>query len=210
MPPGRAAPFAYNPHVVQVSTERSSMNVRNAFAAVVLAAAAAMTGYWSRQPSPASVLRAGDDSAPLGYWLRGARLSGAGDDGRIAYTITAEHAAELPGENKLELTEVTIEYRPENDVSWSVTAAHATAPKSGSPLELTGGVELTSDPADGSPPTVIKAQAMRLSAEEYTAESSGPIELRIGDDVLRAVGLRADLKADDLRLESNGHGRFTP
>lgn len=186
------------------------MNLRNVLAATVLAGAAAMTWYWSRQPPPAAVARPDGEIEQLGYWLRGARLFGADEAGQIIYTVTAERVEELPGEQRLELTGVTIEYRPETDISWLVSAARATGPKSGSYLELSGGVELANDRGDGSPRTVIKAPTLALSHDAYRVESPGPVEVMIGDDVLSAVGLVADLKTDDLRLESNGHGRFVP
>jgi LPS export ABC transporter protein LptC len=184
------------------------MNIRNMLAAAALAGAAAATWYWSRPPAPVPVARSPRDSAPLGYYMRGAHLFRADDDGRIFYTITAERAEELPGEQGLDLTGVTIRYRPETDVSWLVSAGRGTAPRSGLHLTLSDNVQLANDPGDGRPPTVVTASTLRL--DELTAESSETIEVKIGNDVLRAVGLKVDLKADNLQLESDGHGRFTP
>jgi len=186
------------------------MSLRNVLAAGALACAAAATWYWSRPPAPAPAARAANDTAPLGYYLRGARITGTDDDGRITYMLTAEHAEERPAEERLELLGVRIDYRPESEVSWQVRAARAAAPKSGSHLELSGEVELRDEPVDGRPPTVIRAETLRLAPDEYVAETSAPIEVTIGNDVLRAVGLKADLKHDHLQLESEGHGRFVP
>lgn len=184
------------------------MNWRNAFIALALACAAAATWYWSRPPAPAQTQAPTGDGAPLGYYLRGARLMGTDEDGRITYTLAADRVDEQPGQERLELTGVTIDYRPETGVSWEVRAARATAPKSGSDLTLSGNVELRNESAAGRPPTVITADSLRVT--EFVAESPAPIEVRIGDDVLRAVGLRVDLKGDHLQLESEGHGRFVP
>lgn len=186
------------------------MNTRNVLAAAALAAAAAATWYWSRPPVQAPVARSTGASAALGYYLRGARLVGANDEGRITYSVMAEHVVELPGEERLELTGVTIEYRPESDISWLVSAARASAPTTGSHLELSGDVRLSNDPGDGRAATVITAATMRFVPDEFTAESSAPIELKIGDAVLKAVGLKAHLKDDSVRLESEVHGRFVP
>ena len=41
-------------------------------------------------------------------------------------------------------------------------------------------------------------------------ETRAPVELTLGAHRVRALGMRADLKAGTLRLESDVNGRFTP
>jgi LPS export ABC transporter protein LptC len=185
------------------------MSFRNVFGAAFLVVAAAATWLWSRPPAPAP-LSAAVESVPLGYYLRGARLVGSDEDGHITYTVTADQASEVPGEDALALEGVRVQYMPQAEVSWVVTAAHATIPADGAYLTLTGNVELRNQPADGREPTVVATEALLFTPDRFSAESSTAVEVTIGDDVVRAVGLKARLKEDSLQLESEVHGRFVP
>ncbi len=60
--------------------------------------------------------------APLGYYLRGARLLGTDEQGHVAYRILAERLEELPGEERLLLEGVSVEYQPANEVPWVISA----------------------------------------------------------------------------------------
>ena len=73
-----------------------------------------------------------------------------------------------------------------------------------------GSVELRSKPSDGAAPTVIVTDRLRFTPDQFIAESAGPVELRLGDSVLNAVGLKAHLKDDSVELESEVHGQFAP
>jgi LPS export ABC transporter protein LptC len=181
--------------------------IRSSLGLALLVFVAAATWYL-RSPSAPAAGAAPRDTGPLGYYLRGARLLGSDDSGHITYTVSADTAEELPLEGALELRGVAIEYAPENDVAWGVSAARATAPKAGDHLDLTGSVELRSKPSDGTAPIVIVTDRLRFTPDQFTAESADPVELRLGDRVLSAVGFKAHLKDDSVELESEVHGRF--
>jgi LPS export ABC transporter protein LptC len=184
--------------------------IRSGLSLALLMCVAAATWYLRSPTAPAAGDAVARDAGPPGYYLRGARLLGADASGRITYIVSADSAQEIPQEGALELSGVAIEYAPENDVPWEVSAARATAPKGGDHLELMGSVELRSKPSDGAAPTVIVTDRLRFTPDQFSAESAGPVELRLGDSVLNAVGFKADLKEDSVELESEVHGRFAP
>jgi LPS export ABC transporter protein LptC len=186
------------------------MSIRNALGFMLLVCAAAATWYLSLPPAVAPADREADDTGPLGYYLKGARLLGTNDDGDITYVVIAERAEELPEEAQLELRNVLVEYRPEHEIPWLVSATSARAPKAGSYLDLMGDVQLRSLPADGSEPTVISTDSLRFAPNEYTAQAGGAVALQVGGQRLEAVGLWAHLKDDSVKLESNVHGQFVP
>jgi LPS export ABC transporter protein LptC len=186
------------------------MSIRNTFGVALLICAAVASWYWSLPAAVAPTDQNDSAAGPLGYYLSGARLLGTDDDGHITYVVLADRAEELPDQEQLQLHGVQVEYRPENEIPWLVSATAASAPKNGSYLDLTGEVELRSQPRDGGEPTVIGTSSLRFEPNEFSARSQAAVELQIGVQRLAAVGLRAHLKDDSLELESEVHGQFAP
>jgi len=185
--------------------------VRNTVVMLVLAifAAATWVATWPPQEQRLPTGRRGE-AGPLGYYVRGARLLGTDDEGRVTYRVRAERLDELPAEDQLRLEGVNLEYEPVADTAWAISAAKANALKDGSLLELSGDVEIRNVPAQGSIQQTILTQALRFWPDTSRVESDQPVELRVGDWRLRAVGLSSDLKGHTLRLESQIHGTFSP
>ena len=51
---------------------------------------------------------------------------------------------------------------------------------------------------------------MTLDTVAETAQTNSPVELAFGMHRMHALGMRADLKAGNLRLVSDVNGHFTP
>jgi LPS export ABC transporter protein LptC len=180
--------------------------LRNTVVMVVLAilAAATWVATWQRQDETPRVERSAD-TQPLGYYARGARLSGTDEQGRLTYRVFAERLDEVPGEQRLQLTGVNVDYQPADETAWTFTAASAKYAWDGSQLDLVGNVDIRSSPVSGSRPVTIATERMVFSPDTSSAESDGPVEIHVGDWQLRGVGLRAHLKEDTLELESVEH-----
>jgi LPS export ABC transporter protein LptC len=186
--------------------------VRDSAVLIVLAILAAATWLlvtWQSQESSPAVESAAE-AGPLGYYARGARLHRTDDEGRFVTHVFAERLDELPGEEQLQLTGVNVEYRPADDTAWTLSAATARYSRDGSQVDLAGDVAVRSSPADGSRPVTILANQLVFSPDTSTAESSEAVEIHVGDWQLRGVGLRALLKEDSLKLESEVHGTLVP
>lgn len=187
--------------------------MRNSVVIIVLAILAAATWLWLATWQPGDELPAVDrvmDAAPAGYFARGARIVGTDEQGRPTYRIFAERLDELPGEDRLKLTGVSLDYEPPDEAAWSLSAATAVYARDGSKLDFAGGVEIRSAPTDSGDPVTITTEQLVLSPDTSSAESVGTVEIRVGELQLRGVGLRADLKGDTLRLESLVHGTLVP
>jgi LPS export ABC transporter protein LptC len=205
----RAAPrIAYNRSLPAHGRHRTF--VRNTVVMLVLAilAAATWVATWPRQ-APDAPAGTGADTRPLGYYVRGARLLGTDEEGRVLYRINAENFDELPDEQRLQLTGVDIEYLPADGTAWTLSATSASAPKDASLLDLVGTVEVSSTPTDGSKPLTILTEKLRFSPDTSSAESDEAVQIRVGDWRLDGVGLRMHLKGDSLELESQVHGTFS-
>jgi LPS export ABC transporter protein LptC len=185
--------------------------LRNTVITLGLALLAAVTWFASLGPTgPAPALTDDEEAVPLGYYLRGARIVGTDEQGRIAYRIRAEQLDEVPDEARLRLEGVNVEYSPADETAWEISAQRASAPKDRSLLTLAGNVAVRSMPTDGSAPVLISTDELRFAPDTSSAESDAPVTLRIGDWQLTGVGLSTHLKGDTLKLESEVHGILTP
>ncbi len=178
---------------------------------VVLAilAAATWVATWQRDDQAPPVDRVAD-AEPLGYYARGARLSGTDEQGRLTYRIFAERLDELPGDERLQLTGVNVEYQPSDDAEWTLSAATAKYARDGSTVDLLGNVEMRSMPSDGSRPVRLVTDQLLFSPDTSSAETDESVEIRVGDLQLKGVGFRSDLKGGTLKLESDVYGTFVP
>jgi LPS export ABC transporter protein LptC len=181
--------------------------VRNTVVMIVLAILAAATSIatWQRADlnEPTDLVA---QAEPLRVFTRGARLTGTDEQGRPTYRIFAERLDELPGEERLQLTGVNVDYQPVDESAWSLTAAAAKYARDGSQLDLLGNVQVRSAPTDGSEPVTIVTEQLLFSPDTSSVESDESVEIRVGAWQLRAVGLRTLLKEDTLELESQVHG----
>ena len=210
VPPLTAKAIAYNrPSAARAA--RVIPIVRNTVVTLVLAIIAAATwlATWQRQDD-GPVVEPPAEAGPLGYYVRGARLSGTDEQGRVTYRVFAERLEELPGDERLKLTGVNVDYSPADETAWALTAATASYARDGSQVDLSGDVELRSAPTDGSKPVTVATENLLFSPDTSSAASSEAVEIRVGDWQLSGVGLSADLKEDTLELESQVHGTLAP
>ncbi len=175
---------------------------------VVLAALAVATWLYGRVPTTVERRLPVEGAQPLGYYLRGARMLGTDEQGRIAYRILADNLEEMPEQQRLKLDGVRIEYLPPDSDSWLISATAGTAPKDGSELELVGNVSLRSEPRAGGKPVIIAAEALRFFPNTSSAESDTPVSIKVGDWYVEAGRFRTLLKGNVVELESKVHGKF--
>jgi len=175
----------------------------------ILAAAATWFATLQRQETAPAVERA-ENTEPLGYYIRGARVQRTDEEGRVAYQVFADRLDELPNDQRLQLTGVKVEYRPADETPWWISAATASSAKDLSQIDLVGDVELRSAPTDGSEPWTVVTESLRFSGDTSKAEAEHLVEIRVGDWRFDAVGLRVDLKGETLELESQVHGTLLP
>ncbi len=186
------------------------LNTRNVLGLSALTATAAFSWLWSRQGIENDSRGGSTRSAPLGYYLKDAAILGTDEEGRPLYRIWAGSAEELPDEDRLMLRDVRVEYQPQLDVPWVLRATAGEAPLNETYLDLSGDVELTADSGGRSGPTIIRTGRLRLEPEDFVVQTAEPVTIFIGNRRLDAVGMRIDLKADHMALESNVHGQFLP
>jgi LPS export ABC transporter protein LptC len=184
--------------------------LRNLLLIVLLGAAAVASWLWSRPTLLEQPHRPEGGDTELGYYLRGVRMLGTDENGRAVYRILADRLEERPNEERLWLERVQIEYHRTGELAWVITAGSGNATRDRSELELKDGVEIRSQPTDGSAPVHVTTPALRFLPATSSAESDERVVIDVGRWHLEGVRLRAHLKDDRMELESDVHGKFAP
>ncbi len=185
------------------------MSPRLVVALTLLTAAALYSWYLSRTDRDDATDRRQVETEHFGYYLRSARILGTGPDGTLLYEIEAVRA-EQQADNRIEFSEVRINYSPESDVPWAIVADTATIFPDEARVLLAGHVRATSDEGFSGDETEIRTQVLQLDPQNYVAETDARVQIRIGSRSLTATGMLASLNENRLELQSNVSGRFIP
>ncbi len=145
-----------------------------------------------------------------GYFLTGVDLEEFGADGRLRIGLRSISATEDPGSGVVRLAEVAVDYHAPTGRDWELTSNEARVPQGGQQVEFEGEVRLAGRPGGDPGAAELHTPRLTLDTLEETAETQSPVELAFGPHRIRALGMRADLKAGTVRLESEVSGRFAP
>jgi LPS export ABC transporter protein LptC len=155
------------------------------------------------EPTPQQVQRPG-------YYLTGVNLEEFGADGRLRIGLESASANEDPATGIVRLAEVAVDYYAPNGRRWQLTSEEAHVPPGGRVVEFEGDVRLSGAPGTNETAAKLHTPRMSLDTVGEIADTRSPVELAFGAHRVRALGMRADLKAGTVRLESDVNGRFAP
>ncbi len=176
---------------------------------VVLAVAAALTWWIVRDGEPREALPTATGTTPAGFYMRGARLIGLGEDGQVLYRLDAAFGTQTAEDEPIALSEVSVDYAPTAEVPWRIEGGQAEVTPDRSFIRLFGGVVATST-GNTQSPAVIRSPSLELDTETQIASTRDEVHIETPEGSLRGVGMTAWLGEDRLRLESRVHGTFTP
>lgn len=145
-----------------------------------------------------------------GYYLTGVDLEEFGDDGRLRIGLRSVSAIEDTASGIVRLAEVAVDYHAPNGRRWELTADEARVPPGGRLVEFEGDVQLAGEAAGERPAARLRTARLALDTATEIAQTKSPVELVLGTHRMTAQGMRAELDAGRLRLESEVHGRFLP
>lgn len=175
----------------------------------LLTAAALYSWYLARTDRDGDTDRPQVESEHFGYYLSSARILGTGADGSLLYEIEAVRA-EQRSDNRIEFSDVRINYSPESDVPWTIFADTATIFPNEQRVLLAGHVRAVSDQGFSGDETEIRTPLLEFDPQAYVAETDARVQIRIGSRSLTATGMLASLNENRLELQSNVSGRFIP
>jgi LPS export ABC transporter protein LptC len=172
----------------------------------------------------------GTDAAALlapdpGYAARDAEVIETGYDGRERYRLNARVVRQQSDGGVIDLEQLEMDYHPgaQTDVpgerptapaaareTWHLTSERGQVRANGDDVQLSGNVVVTGPaPGTGSPLT-LATETMRINTPTEFIETDAPVRVRWSGHELLSRGMKADLKAGTLRLESDVHGEFSP
>ena len=148
------------------------------------------------------------DAARPGYFLTGVDLEEFGADGQIRIGLQSISANEDPASGIVRLSEVAVDYHTPTGRLWHLTSNEARVPPGGRVVDFEGDVRLTGQPGEGLQAAELYTARLALDTEAETADTRSSVELALGTHRLRALGMRADLKAGTMHLDADVNGRF--
>jgi len=158
-----------------------------------------------REPAPAQ-----EEAARPGYYLSGVDLEEFGADGRMRFSLQSVTAREDPASGIVRLADVTLDYHAPTGRDWHLTADEARVPRTGRSVEFEGDVRMTGAPGEQTETAELRTALMTFDTDAERAQTDRPVELVFGRHLVKARGMRADLKAGNLSLEADVSGVFTP
>ena len=159
-----------------------------------------------------------------GYAARGAEMIETGFDGRERYRLNAAVIHQQIDSSVIDLEQLEMDYHPaaqplvpgEAPVAaaaareiWHLKSDRGQVRAAGDDVELTGNVLLRGSMPGSGEPLSLSTEKLRINTPTEFIETDAPVKLLWSRHELTAVGLKADLKAGTLRLESDVHGEFS-
>jgi len=185
------------------------MSARYTVVFIVLIASALASWLLARQTRDNDIDASPYNAVNRGYYLKSARILGTGTDGSLLYEIRADYA-EQQDNDRISFTNVTIKYSPQSDVPWVINADTAIIHQDERRILLRGHVRAVSNEGFSGNETEIRTEYLELDPENYVAETTARVQIRIGARSLTATGMLALLKENRLELKSNVSGKFVP
>jgi LPS export ABC transporter protein LptC len=145
-----------------------------------------------------------------GYYLRDATVTEYGLDGKVRLQVAVRSATQDPARKIVDLEAVAVDYVPAADQRWHLTANRGQMDEGSEIVELEGDVTMTGTRSSLPEPAIVRTQRLTLDTSAQLARTAEPVTLGFGPYAIAATGLRADLKAETLQLESEVNGRFNP
>jgi len=145
-----------------------------------------------------------------GYYLRDALVTEYGEDGQVRIEVAARSATENVVDSSIALDTVSVNYFALPGQRWRLTADGGSARPGLDTVELFGNVVMTGGRQSLPEPAVVRTERLTLDVRTEQAVTDAPVTLGFGPYSIASTGMRADLKAETLRLESKVNGLFVP
>ena len=186
------------------------LNLRTTIGILILAAAAFGSWWLAQTPNDSQSLPLGRGTPPPGYYLREAKVSHSGADGKLLFEINAQSAQQNAATQSMQLEGVRIDYLPSVDIPWALESDSGIAPLDQSYIELSGAVTITALGREAAETLIIRTAKLTLQPEDQLATTNSRVQIELGNQRLNATGMVAHLGEERLELTSNVNGKFNP
>lgn len=172
-------------------------------------AALAVGSWWLNQRMGGTPALTDERPPPDGFYMTEAEITTAGLDGLPRYRVIADEIRQVTLGGPTRLREVRVEYNIYSPAPWLLTAPEGVLSADQALLELWGGVEVLGESGDHER-TSLQTERLEIDTTRHIARSAVEVNVALGPQQLRAVGLVAYLLEERLQLQSEVHGRFLP
>jgi LPS export ABC transporter protein LptC len=171
-----------------------------------VAGLALLYGLLSSRQEPDTEL--GRDAEQRGYYLNDATLTEMGKDGRPRVIVHAATIEQQLSDQSVRMSQLELDYRTKESGDWHVTAREGEMPADRKSIRLAGDVAITGAESGGE--ALIRTERLSYDIDDAIVQTEDPVSVRFGQHLLTARGLRAELNAGTIKLESDVNGRFAP
>lgn len=150
-----------------------------------------------------------DQSTPpdhADYFIRGAKMSALGLNGKLLYQIQAEEILHFR-DRSANLTDMTLHYQGGSAGIWQMQANKGFMPAGGKKFELVGDVIIKGQrPNKGL--TQMRMSEVELVPEEGMLRTASEVSITEPGSKISAVGMEADILNDVISLSNNVQVRY--
>jgi LPS export ABC transporter protein LptC len=138
---------------------------------------------------------------PPGYYLKDAVINQTQADGSPELRITATRIDQQRKDGAIHLATVHVDYLKVPDRHWILTADQGEVPEDSRIVQFSGNVELR--PSDTQPQAFLRTEALAVDTDKQLAYTTrSPVQVRLGSNAMTVRRLQADLKTEQVKLES--------
>jgi LPS export ABC transporter protein LptC len=171
-----------------------------------VAGLALLYGLLSSRDEPDTEL--GKEAEHRGYYVNDATLTEMGKDGRPRVIVHAATIEQQLSDQSVRMSQLELDYRTMESGDWHVTAREGEMPADRKSIRLAGDVAITGTESRGE--ALIRTERLSYDIDNAIVQTEEPVSVRFGQHLLKARGLRAELNAGTIKLESDVNGRFDP
>ncbi len=145
----------------------------------------------------------------LAFYLNKAELTGTGPKGEIVYRLRTEKAVQSTSDETITMDGVRMEYDPADGMPWEVRANTGTITDKVRIIHLSGDVVATGI-EDAQNTVIIRTQELSMDPATREASTDGEVTIDYNGRILNALGMRANLESNQVKLLADVNGKFIP
>jgi LPS export ABC transporter protein LptC len=145
----------------------------------------------------------------LAFYLNRAELTGTGPKGEIVYRVWTEKAVQSTSDETITMDGVRMEYDPANGMPWKLRANTGKIEDKVRTIQLSGDVVATGI-EDKQNVVIIRTQELNMDPTTREASTDGEVTIDYNGRILNALGMRANLESNQVKLLADVNGNFIP
>lgn len=145
----------------------------------------------------------------LAFYLDTAELIGTGPKGEIVYRVWTEKAVQSTSDETITMDGVRMEYSPADGMPWELRANSGAIADNVRVIQLSGDVVATGI-EDEQNVVTIRTQELNMDPATREASTDGEVTVDHNGNILNALGMRANLESNQVKLLADVNGQFIP